>query len=73
LQAEKGPDGGIGRRNGLKHHRLHWHAGSTPALGTKKRNNHQILRFFYAFFYKIWLYTLLISNITYKFLKIESI
>lgn len=28
------PDGGIGRRDGLKHHCLHGHAGSTPALGT---------------------------------------
>ena len=29
------PDGGIGRRAGLKHLCLHGHAGSTPALGTK--------------------------------------
>ncbi len=28
------PDGGIGRRAGLKHLCLHWHAGSTPAPGT---------------------------------------
>jgi hypothetical protein len=31
------PDGGIGRRAGLKHLCLHWHAGSTPAPGTKQR------------------------------------
>ena len=30
------PDGGIGRRAGLKHQWIHFHAGSTPALGTKK-------------------------------------
>ena len=28
------PDGGIGRRAGLKHQWIHFHAGSTPALGT---------------------------------------
>ena len=31
----KSPDGGIGRRAGLKHQWIHFHAGSTPALGTK--------------------------------------
>ena len=36
------PDGGIGRRAGLKHQWIHFHAGSTPALGTQKiANNHQ--------------------------------
>ena len=29
------PDGGIGRRAGLKHQWIHFHAGSIPALGTK--------------------------------------
>ena len=28
------PDGGIGRRAGLKHQWIHFHAGSTPAPGT---------------------------------------
>ncbi|MBZ4651348.1 MAG: hypothetical protein JG761_148 [Proteiniphilum sp.] len=28
------PDGGIGRRAGLKHQWIHFHAGSIPALGT---------------------------------------
>ena len=32
----KCPDGGIGRRAGLKHQWIHFHAGSIPALGTKK-------------------------------------
>ncbi len=27
------PDGGIGRRAGLKHQWIHFHAGSIPALG----------------------------------------
>ena len=30
----KSPDGGIGRRAGLKHQWIHFHAGSIPALGT---------------------------------------
>ncbi len=31
------PDGGIGRRAGLKHQWIHFHAGSIPALGTLKK------------------------------------
>ena len=31
----KSPDGGIGRRAGLKHQWGNTHAGSIPALGTK--------------------------------------
>ncbi len=31
----KCPDGGIGRRAGLKHQWIHFHAGSIPALGTR--------------------------------------
>ena len=30
------PDGGIGRRAGLKHQWIHFHPGSTPGLGTNK-------------------------------------
>ena len=30
----KCPDGGIGRRAGLKHQWIHFHPGSTPGLGT---------------------------------------
>ena len=30
------PDGGIGRRAGLKHQWIHFHPGSTPGLGTSK-------------------------------------
>ena len=29
------PDGGIGRRAGLKHQWIHFHPGSTPGLGTE--------------------------------------
>ena len=32
----RSPDGGIGRRAGLKHQWIHFHAGSIPALGTEK-------------------------------------
>ena len=35
----KSPDGGIGRRAGLKHQWIHFHAGSIPALGTKKERS----------------------------------
>ena len=38
------PDGGIGRRAGLKHQWIHFHAGSTPALGTQKIANNQQYR-----------------------------
>lgn len=34
LEQFLGPDGGTGRRAGLKHQCLHWHAGSSPARGT---------------------------------------
>ena len=32
----KRPDGGIGRRVGLKHQWIHFHPGSIPGLGTNK-------------------------------------
>ena len=35
---QKGPDGGIGRRAGLKHQWPQGCAGSTPAPGTKNKN-----------------------------------
>ena len=40
------PDGGIGRRAGLKHQWIHFHAGSIPALGTKTPLNLRIKRGF---------------------------
>ena len=35
-RSSKCPDGGIGRRAGLKHQWIHFHPGSTPGLGTNK-------------------------------------
>ena len=35
LRNQACPDGGIGRRAGLKHQWIHFHPGSTPGLGTK--------------------------------------
>ena len=34
LTQSKCPDGGIGRRVGLKHQWIHFHPGSIPGLGT---------------------------------------
>ncbi len=34
LRNQACPDGGIGRRAGLKHQWIHFHPGSTPGLGT---------------------------------------
>ena len=39
LQPLRRPDGGIGRRVGLKHQWGNTRAGSTPALGTKQISN----------------------------------
>ena len=36
LTQRKCPDGGIGRRVGLKHQWIHFHPGSIPGLGTIK-------------------------------------
>ena len=43
------PDGGIGRRAGLKHQWSNIHPGSTPGLGTKKSAKHVFMfsRFFF--------------------------
>jgi hypothetical protein len=38
------PDGGIGRRAGLKHQWIHFHAGSIPALGTESLDNLLIIK-----------------------------
>ena len=35
IEKQRCPDGGIGRRAGLKHQWIHFHPGSTPGLGTK--------------------------------------
>ena len=36
------PDGGIGRRAGLKHQWIHFHPGSTPGLGTNKQRGFKV-------------------------------
>ena len=51
------PDGGIGRRAGLKHQWGNTRAGSTPALGTAlnaNRLNFKWLAFFIAIFGDFW-------------------
>ena len=41
------PDGGIGRRAGLKHQWIHFHPGSTPGLGTSRRKFQNFLLFLF--------------------------
>ena len=40
------PDGGIGRRAGLKHQWIHFHPGSTPGLGTETEKVEKLSPFF---------------------------
>ena len=47
------PDGGIGRRAGLKHQWSNIRAGSTPALGTEKRILVLRVLFFYSVHFRI--------------------
>lgn len=51
LTQSKCPDGGIGRRVGLKHQWIHFHPGSIPGLGTKKVDNRKITNLFSFSFY----------------------
>lgn len=46
LTQSKCPDGGIGRRVGLKHQWIHFHPGSIPGLGTQKREQNNLLPFY---------------------------
>ena len=53
------PDGGIGRRAGLKHQWIHFHPGSTPGLGTEAERVEKLypLFFFYllvAFWFSLF-------------------
>ena len=52
LTQSKCPDGGIGRRVGLKHQWIHFHPGSIPGLGTINPDNRLIIRVFS--FYKAY-------------------
>ena len=47
---KKCPDGGIGRRAGLKHQWSNIHPGSTPGLGTKKESSSWIFNRLTLFF-----------------------
>lgn len=54
LTQSKCPDGGIGRRVGLKHQWIHFHPGSIPGLGTRKRAKYltsKYLAFLFARFF----------------------
>ena len=42
------PDGGIGRRAGLKHQWIHFHPGSTPGLGTEAEKVEILSPFFFS-------------------------
>ena len=42
------PDGGIGRRAGLKHQWIHFHPGSTPGLGTETEKVEKLSPFFFS-------------------------
>ena len=42
------PDGGIGRRAGLKHQWIHFHPGSTPGLGTEAEKVEKLSPFFFS-------------------------
>ena len=44
------PDGGIGRRAGLKHQWIHFHPGSIPGLGTKKTDNRKVISLLWFLF-----------------------
>lgn len=41
------PDGGIGRRAGLKHQWIHFHPGSTPGLGTEAERVEKLYPLFF--------------------------
>ena len=44
----RGPDGGIGRRAGLKHQWIHFHPGSTPGLGTEAEKVEKLSPLFFS-------------------------
>ena len=48
----KCPDGGIGRRAGLKHQWSNIHPGSTPGLGTKIKAKYLIIQYLAFSFYR---------------------
>ena len=52
LTQSKCPDGGIGRRVGLKHQWIHFHPGSIPGLGTRNPDNIDCQAFLFYRAYK---------------------
>ena len=50
------PDGGIGRRAGLKHQWIHFHPGSTPGLGTETEKVEKLSPFFFLLLVTRWSY-----------------
>lgn len=48
LRNQACPDGGIGRRAGLKHQWIHFHPGSTPGLGTEAEKVEKLSPFFFS-------------------------
>ena len=56
------PDGGIGRRAGLKHQWIHLHPGSTPGLGTRRKELN-ICHSNIQFFSSLWMVPSLFPNI----------
>ena len=45
IEKQRCPDGGIGRRAGLKHQWSNIHPGSTPGLGTRKKAKYLIVQY----------------------------
>ena len=50
IEKQRCPDGGIGRRAGLKHQWSNIHPGSTPGLGTRKRVKYLQIKYLTLFF-----------------------
>ena len=57
----KCPDGGIGRRAGLKHQWIHFHPGSTPGLGTEEGEGFKAFSFFCVACFSVIALSLLVS------------
>ena len=51
IEKQRCPDGGIGRRAGLKHQWSNIHPGSTPGLGTRKRAKYLISQILSSFLF----------------------
>ena len=55
LRNQACPDGGIGRRAGLKHQWIHFHPGSTPGLGTETEKVEKLSPFFFSTPRNLWI------------------